>query len=456
MRGLCRATPGASDAAAQASLLRRDDFAAPRFVALGAVARRLGSRMRTRADSRPLFSLVAACTALLTAGCPESASVLPPPDPNAPVEYLGAATCRACHSNIGELHQLHGHAQALKLTNGASPTYPTVSRPVGVPMPPDGFAWSDVDYVIGGYTKAADFVDTQGYVLTDGWTGVASQYNLANASAGLPAGFVSYLPDVTSPAPYTYSCFRCHTTGPVAFEDNGGRRQGNRPGIGGTWAEDGVQCEACHGPGSRHLYDPPAGNIVIDATANACRDCHSNPDNPTVLAASGGFIVGNQQYAEVQASPHAEFACTICHDPHASAIHDRSNGIRNECRDCHVDRGLALHTDRVYVYGDYTERLRCESCHMPLASRNASSATIGSGDSVGRVGDTRTHIMWVSVLPDAALVTPDGTRVVTDTDGHAAVPIEYVCLRCHHGQGSAFALTREAARAIADGIHGTP
>lgn len=381
------------------------------------------------------------------------------PVPPGPVsdgaEYVGSAACRSCHANVGVLQGLHGHGQALKTVSGGPPVYPAAAGAVGVPEPPAGFAWSQIAYIVGGYTKAANFVEEAGFVLTDGVAGTHTQYNLASGPADLPAGFVPFMPAQTAPLPYAYGCFVCHTTGPEPLDANGGQRQGNRPGIGGTWAEDAVQCEACHGPGSLHLPNPAAGNILVDSTSATCARCHVNPNDPTGdgVAAQDGFILGTQQVRELAASPMASFSCIVCHDPHASARYDPVHGIRNPCLVCHVGQNMALHAGRVFAAGDYVEALTCESCHMPPASKNAASTLVDVFGDTGRVGDTRTHIFTISVVVGASMFTSDGGRVATDAAGRAAVTLDYVCLRCHNGRGSAFALTLPAAGAVARGIH---
>ena len=385
------------------------------------------------------------------------------PEPQPPINggavYVGTATCLGCHENFIESHTIQGHSQALKVIQGSSPEYPDEGLFAGVPEPPDGFEWTDIRYVIGGYIKAANFIDTDGFMLMDGATHDPIQYNLEDFLTGTEAGYAPFDPDQVLTDPYEYECFRCHTTGPSPFSANGGRRQENRPGVDGTWSEAGVQCEACHGPGSQHVPDPASGNVTIDPSALACARCHANPDDPEAIAAADGFIIGNQQAAEVWASPHWDFDCTVCHDPHASVIYDREAAVRNNCVDCHWYQNMAFHEGRVFVQGDYVEFLSCESCHMPPASTIAVTSLIemGSGD-VARIGDTRTHLMFVNTAEQnfEAMFTPDGSEVVLDEQGQAAVTVDFVCQRCHSGAGSAFPLTLGAASAVADGMHDRP
>ncbi len=146
--------------------------------------------------------------------------------------------------------------------------------------------------------------------------------------------------------------------------------------------------------------------------------------------------------------------CTVCHDPHTSTAYDRTNALRQQCTDCHADKDMALHAGKVYASGDYTERLSCESCHMPFATVTGTGHVIG--DSSGRVGDTRTHIFRINVnLVDySTFFTSDFSSVVTDGQGRAGVTVDFVCLRCHNTEnGFPFRLTVTSASNVAVGMH---
>jgi hypothetical protein len=60
-------------------------------------------------------------------------------------------------------------------------------------------------------------------------------------------------------------CFACHVTGyrqPTGYRSIADRGLRN------------VQCEACHGPGARHVEEPSPGSIVRAPPATVCRECH--------------------------------------------------------------------------------------------------------------------------------------------------------------------------------------
>jgi hypothetical protein len=379
---------------------------------------------------------------------------------NGSATYIGSAACSACHPDVSELTRVHAHTQALKLIEGARPHYPAQATRAGVPTPPDGVTWSDVSYVIGGYTHNALFVDSAGYVLTDGVEGVNTQWVLDFPANGTVAGFAAYRSDRQTPLPYEYECFRCHTTGAQAQDPDSPLSQDGRPGIRGTWTEPGVQCEACHGPGSNHVPNPQARNIFVDATASTCARCHTSGADPSVILAADGFINADSQYAELHASGgHADFTCTVCHDPHASVVYDRSAGVRNECAVCHSDQTMARHGGKTFVRGEYAEELRCASCHMPFATKSVTAATPAIVGATGRMGDVRSHIFRIDArnVDFTAMFGADAGRVVTDSQGRAAVTVDFVCLRCHTDEtaahNTAFPLSLEFASEIAQRIH---
>ena len=372
--------------------------------------------------------------------------------------FLGSEACRACHPDMDVQQSIHGHAHKLTRIQGEPPEFPEEGTRAGVPNPPEGFEWSDISYVIGGYTKKARFIDEDGYILTSGLTGVNTQWNLDFPATGTEAGFAPYEGEATDPKPYGYSCFVCHTTGPLPQDEDFPEFQENRPGFIGTWQEAGIQCEACHGPGSNHVPNPPARDIFVDASAKFCGECHNRPFNSdgSVILAQGGFIQHHEQYPELLASGgHANLDCTTCHDPHISVLYDRENALRRECRDCHQDMNMALHSGKVYVRLDYVEELSCESCHMPLATKSATAASETVVGPLAHVGDTRTHIFRINTaeVDQTAFFSADGSQVRKDSQGRAAVTVDFVCLRCHNGMGGAFELTLDSASSIAEDMH---
>lgn len=370
--------------------------------------------------------------------------------------YIGSDACRTCHATIDEYQRIHGHGHILTRVQGEPPLFPVVVDRAGVPNPPEGFDWSQISYVIGGYMRKARFIDNDGYILTTGLEGVPTQWNLSFPNNGTSPGFVTYEPAAGARKPYDFSCFKCHTTGAKPRDEDFPELQENREGFLGTWKEAGVQCEACHGPGSNHIPRPEARDIYVDLNASACGQCHTRGPDPNVIEADGGYLKHYEQWPELLASgAHATFRCVNCHEPHRSTNYDRSNAIRTECTVCHVTQTMAIHDGKVFVRDDYTETLSCESCHMPYATKSAAAAGEAVVGNLGRMGDTKTHIFRINTLAVdyTRMFTDEGKAVAKDSRGRAAVTTDFVCLRCHNGIGSAFELTVESAASIAKDMH---
>lgn len=357
---------------------------------------------------------------------------------NRGASYLTSNGCRACHSGFYDTHMRHPHAQALKRVTGGAPAFPPPAD--GVPVPPDGFAWSDISYMLGGYIKRAVFFDANGYALTTGLTGKNTEWNLPNPPAGTGAQFGPHLPTAAAPTPFDGSSIQSYTTGGMPQDPANPMFQENRPGFLGTWVEPGVQCEACHGPGGNHAPNPGARDLFVDPNgAQTCNACHSRPYGTTsrdILAAEG-FVRPLSQAQELAASGyHARFACGLCHESHRSLTYDRENAIRNDCSACHGEMNMALHEGKVFrrASDGYTETLTCISCHMPFATLAGTAAPASLVGPQARVGDTRTHIFRISSenIDYTGFLTPDGTKVRLDAEGMAAVTVDFVCLRCHN------------------------
>jgi hypothetical protein len=382
-----------------------------------------------------------------------------PPSPTDETAYVGSAACRSCHADVAEDHDKHGHAHILQEATDRGAVFPAVATRAGVSTPPPGLDWVDVSYVLGGYAKAANFVSRDGFVYTIENDGAWLTYTVPFQSTGSDPGYPPVNIGGLGEAPLSYECLRCHVTGGLDLANSSGQSQDGRPGIEGTWKEAGVQCEACHGPGAVHVGDPTGGHLIVDGSSDGCASCHANPDPQMQLAVEDGYLIGYQQVGELAASPHAELACSVCHDPHVSTLYVPERGIRNDCLTCHPDQNMAGHDGSIFIQGDYVETLSCVSCHMGFASRNALAANAEfTGDLGGRIGDTRTHIFRINSanVGYETTLTEDGQALAVDEDGQASLTLEYACLRCHNGFGSAPLFSLEAASLGAVDRHQRP
>lgn len=157
--------------------------------------------------------------------------------------------------------------------------------------------WSDISYVIGGYKSSAMFLDQNGYIMIGDKVGTAVVPKGHQVTPEMMWPY--YQNDALDSHGYDY-CGRCHTTGWKDYTEATGdyrnlNRQDDMPGMGGTFALTGVQCESCHGAGVDHIKSPSKQNIVKLATARqtadflaedmgygkpiACSECHTVDDS---------------------------------------------------------------------------------------------------------------------------------------------------------------------------------
>lgn len=352
---------------------------------------------------------------LLFAACDDDDSggnVAGPSEPRPQVTFIGSDNCGLCHSQIFNEFRKSGHPYKLnKVVNGQPPSYPFST----VPNPPTGVSWNDVAYVIGGFGWKARFIGQDGFIITAGGN---NQLNLATGE------FVDYHKDELKP----YDCGRCHTTG---YQATG--NQDGLPGLVGTWAFPGIQCEECHGRGSLHALSPETVQLTIDTRPEACGSCHNRGGLNDIIPASGGFIRHHEQYNEMVAGGHKFLSCVTCHDPHTGVVYndlEDAQAIRTQCEDCHSDARQSLRDAPLAgVKADFD----CESCHMPFAAKSAVKFDT-------YVGDIRSHL--VEINADVLAEPFNG--------GNAShfLTLEFTCLGCHTDD------TKEWAAGEALNVHG--
>ncbi len=350
---------------------------------------------------------------------PQGPAGPPGKDATAAQQYVGSEKCGECHEAEYEKFVKSGHPYKLtKIENGQPPEYPFDAITGGVPTPPEGYTWADISYVIGGFGWKARFLDKEGYIITGppgtrgdkaAAEGYVNQYNFANEVVGKEAGWVQY--HIGDEKPYT--CGTCHTTG---YDPEG--HQDDLPGIVGTWAFPGVQCEECHGPGSLHSEDPYGVPVVVERASQLCGRCHLRGD-PAEIDAKGGFEKHHEQYEDLLNSKHFAISCVTCHDPHASAIYADPNvnpnkSIRQTCDTCHWQSAKYQKTDK-------HTGVQCYECHMPPMAKSA----WGNTDTL--TGDIHSHQFSINTDPNDPQFTEDGKYVMP------YITLAYACQWCHDG-----------------------
>ncbi|HEU6447094.1 MAG TPA: cytochrome c3 family protein [Verrucomicrobiae bacterium] len=121
---------------------------------------------------------------------------------------------------------------------------------------------------------------------------------------------------------------------------------------------DGVGCESCHGPGSRHVEAGGPKFIINPGTApDACFRCHLRERADFQLPQHHPVIEGHMN-------------CVQCHDPHGGDIlKPASSGLAmarldENCAGCHREQ------TRPFVFEHPAMREGCTTCHNPHGSIN--------------------------------------------------------------------------------------
>ena len=317
--------------------------------------------------------------------------------------YVGSDACRTCHADVYAEYVESGHRYGLeKVVNNSSPVYPDSVQ--SSYSPPNGYSWNDISYIVGGFGWKANYVDHQGYLIT----GDMVQWNFETQAWG---GYNSGI----APGTQSFDCGRCHSTG---YEFSETSHQGNLAGIIGTWAEDGVGCEACHGPGGQHVYNPADIRMTVDRSSALCGECHSRTDDHQI-AAEYGLITHTGQYDELLGAGHSNIRCSTCHNPHKSTVYDTS-ALTADCSNCHD------------ITVNHAGPDDCVNCHMPKSVKSA----VSSGSGVHLRGDMRSHIFAINTdTTDTQFYVDGGSDYSEGFNG-----LNFSCLSsCHSSRSLSWA-----------------
>jgi hypothetical protein len=356
--------------------------------------------------------------------------------------------------------------------------------------------WPAVNYVVGGFGwkirwGMRDFGQDNGLFAPNPagndtgyiWAGPRAQFNLWGTSdvAGALEKWSAYNNGVNK----KYECAVCHNTnGIVSTSGYSCRTDGgtdaapartqpwaNNPGMGpethggyySSWTFDGVQCEACHGPGLNHASTSGSlGVLTLAGGVEICAKCHIRAENTAATGAecggdadpriltngakiSGNFIQHHESYNELVGyngdGVHASLKCTTCHDPHKRSIkvtnavaglvgitdNDLSARARGAIKVSCVTAGChASKQVKTPQMANAHSGLDCSDCHMAEAAKTAiNSSTAGWG----RKGDLKSHIFRISTSPTATTITrtnADGIAIATNY-----ITVKYACGKCH-------------------------
>ena len=194
-------------------------------------------------------------------------------------------------------------------------------------------------------------------------------------------------------------CAECHSTNLIKAYDPDTQTYDT------TWSEIDVSCEACHGPGSRHVawadippmarpdadnYELPVrtGDIDNRQQVALCAPCHSRHSElddydhtqtelldvmlPSLLR-EGIYHVDGQVLDEdyvwgsfVQSKMFANgIRCSDCHDVHSLALHEDGNDLCTQCHRADTYDAYEHHFHQQVYQGQPSDGALCIKCHMP-------------------------------------------------------------------------------------------
>jgi len=376
-------------------------------------------------------------------------------------DYVGSSACSGCHGaammgqsddfqyNIYEAWSESGHPFKANIKSkgwnilgaGADggPQYPHFVQNFQENwMTNLETTWEDdISGVIGGFGWKARFIDNTGKIVgtLNSEVNPGAGQNQYNFFEGEEWGWGDYHP--SDDKTYNYGCFRCHTTG--ASEEGTWLEGVDEL---GSFAEDGVGCESCHGPGGDHVGEPSSSNIDLvyeydinygnglaisdtdtlyadageDRVNFLCGTCHNRGFNAQIEA-SDGYIKHHEPWEEMLTTDHYKeggMDCATCHDPHKRVIWD-GDAITKTCESCHTNH-VTNHSDAA----------TCVDCHMPYAGKSA----VARGES-GYKGDIRSHLFDITVDAES-MFTEDGSSVQDDENREASLDLGFACLGCHN------------------------
>jgi cytochrome c552/HEAT repeat protein/cytochrome c554/c'-like protein len=366
----------------------------------------------------PLALFAAAILALL-GGCrraAEKSAALPSRE-----AYAGSAACKECHEKNYLRWTRDWHARAL---NEAAPRYVAGRFDRAHFQGKSTEAWMDrrggryvmrtrdregrladydVSWVIGG-KRMQDTVTVFG----DGrWQVLPVYFHITGGGAWVDYNEAKQ-GSITPDHPYFWTNFRrtvnkecldCHATGIDVRYDRASRHWST------TFADPGVSCEACHGPGARHARTKDAGDIVQPGDVDdeiglaICGSCHG-PREPVfpMLDAKNRFrpgqhyddryeslviVDGRERSGEYFAdgrpsSSSFEYqallqsrchlaggaTCLTCHTaPHEVHVaNEIEGGVDASCRKCHA---RVAAQGEAHTHHRSPQGASCVGCHMP-------------------------------------------------------------------------------------------
>lgn len=254
-------------------------------------------------------------------------------------------------------------------------------------------------------------------------------------------------------------CAACHSTGLRKGYDLETDRYET------TWAEIDVSCEACHGPGSKHVAWAQSPDPRADAPGAALIPALGDTD--------GGYWQRLQgQRIARRSPPRSDWneiqSCARCHSLRSalSAAHEHGESFRDGYRLAFMDERYHVDgqiSDEVYVYGSFLQSkmhaagVTCGDCHEPHSLQlHAEGNLLCARCHDPSAYDVQAHHLHAAGSEGALCVSchmPETTYMVIDprTDHRLRVPrpdltvalgVPNPCTGCHPDRGAGWAVAQ--------------
>jgi len=316
--------------------------------------------------------------------------------------YVGNQTCAKCHEEIARIyartpmatssgvvgddvaeggfrHKPSGVSYRIARENGA--VWLEYERRGGAPDGARLQGRRQLQYFIGSNAAGRSFLSMIDRFLFQAPVTWYAQSRRWDVSPGYEADM-----EMRFSRPIEANCLYCHASQSQPVFDTQNRY------VDPPFAQPGVACERCHGPGSLHAQGLAAmiNPAKLDAARrdSVCAQCHlsgeARVERPGKTLASyrpgallsdyvSYFVFEESRKMGLKANSHVEnlaqsackqrsgeqMSCLSCHDPHSTpAPGARADYFREKCLACHRPESLPANDS-------HTRKADCAGCHMP-------------------------------------------------------------------------------------------
>ncbi|MBZ5582431.1 MAG: tetratricopeptide repeat protein [Acidobacteriia bacterium] len=358
--------------------------------------------------------------------------------------FVGSEPCRPCHTETAEAYARTPMARSSGRVESVPPAEVTAAGQ-RYRIAANRLAFDQgsaaFDYFIGSNSHGRSYLfEREGFLFELPVTWYAS----SQAWDASP-GYEKYT-EVRLDRPVERNCLLCHAS-QVRFVRGTQNRYGDPP-----FADNGVGCERCHGPGSEHVRDPVTFPMVTPAELDperrdaVCIQCHLSGVSRVAragrrltdfhagerLADYVTYFVWDASHQDLKVTSHVErlaasgckraagdkLWCGTCHEPHTNAdrtqaaclgCHSRAHHAAEQCASCHMpkfsaaDAGHGVFTDHS-IPRDPAHRSKAAG-HRQLVPFLGTADARALGIAYAEAGDPRARGYLLRAQPaDAAVL----------------------------------------------------